>query len=165
MSHKKKTDLSATQYITLHCLWWILGWAFAVFGNRVYTFYNYLLNTPMPVLSFIVLFLAFETLIIGPMLEYVYYRFSKYSVSSLTSLVMICFVLAISTIFFPFVVLVYAFTPLLPLLFESLTPITKVSYLKQRIRIEFKLSLFSYSIIDISLVAIEFVLFQLKLFR
>lgn len=164
MSRTKKTESSAVQYIVLHCIWWILGWVFVVFGYGVYDFYNFLRRTPMPILSFVVSLLAFETLFIGPVLEYVYYRYFKYSLSSLTSLVMICFALAILTIFLPFTVVVYAFTPILPLLFESLTPIAGVRSFRQRIRVEFKISLFSFGIVDISVIAIEFILFQLRLF-
>lgn len=159
---RKRNRPTADQYIFLHAIWWILGWLFVIFNYGMSPFYDSLIRF-LPALMFVVPCLAFLTIIIGPILEYVYHEYFGYSLSSLTSLVLICFILAILTSVVPFIVIPYVFTPFLPLLFESLMPLLNTRSPRQRIRLEFTISLFSFSIIDISIIAVEFV--ALSMFR
>lgn len=166
MSNKKGQGgrIAPSYYLALHFTWWGISWLLVAFNKDIVVFANSLIPTKFMAIGALFLILSFTSIINFPLLEIAYYKFLNYSLSSLTALVLICFILALASVVNVLFIVPFVLTPLVPLLYESITPIlrekkkSKITKFLLNRKIEFSFSLLSVSVIDISVLALEFAL-------
>jgi hypothetical protein len=144
--------------IIFQSLWWIVNWLI-IENTGVLELLNSL--TSQTLLSLFLGAVISTSFILFPALELLYFYLFKYSLGSLTTILLICTVSAIGTTINPLFAIPFAATPLFPLFLQGLSPITEIRKVRDKIVIEAKISLFSFSVIDITLVGLGIVLWQI----
>jgi len=163
VTQSERKKLQPIYYVALHAIWWTVSWGMVVFNLGVLKFVNEISKTQVGILGGFIWGLALLSMIVFPVLEFIYFNYLEYSLASLTSIVLLSFIFAVITLLVPFLIIPYVLTPLIPLIFESLSPISQIGGLRKRIKIEFHVSLLSFSLIDVSVIVLEVILLQIGL--
>ena len=148
---------SDTEYSVFHLVWWMTAWFITFSSIDPFDFLNFFHlpgNDSTTLLFFSLIGLM---AIFGPIMEILHRRFLGYDMKSLTGMVLIAFVSSVITyLFSPRFILAYLLTPIAPLFLEGLRPLlnSKTMY---RLKSEWKLSLFSVGLVDISLISIVWI--------